>query len=107
MFSCQICSQRSKGNLFPLADPGTRARSDQDDIGRELPLFINPTTDDPETLLGFRAEIIYGFDPLGRREATREALDLNGQRIGSHGRERAKSEDLKALAAKIQAALRP
>ncbi len=30
----------------------------------------------------------------------------DGQRVGGHGRERAKPEDLKALAAKIQAALR-
>lgn len=77
LLSCQLCNQRHKKNLFPLVDPDTRARSHHDKIGREAPMFIDPAAEDPENLVGFRAEILYGLDPDGRGEATREALDLN------------------------------
>lgn len=77
LLSCQLCNQRHKGNLFPLADPTTRARNHRADLGKELPMFINPVDEDPECLLGFRAEVMYGLDPSGRGDATRDALDLN------------------------------
>jgi hypothetical protein len=46
LFACEPCNRRHKGNLFPLVDEATRARSHTDDITRETPLFIDPTAED-------------------------------------------------------------
>ncbi len=77
LLSCQLCNQRHKGNLFPLADPAARARNHRADIDGESPMFIDPASDAPETLLGFRAEVAYGLDDGGRGDATQKALELN------------------------------
>jgi uncharacterized protein (TIGR02646 family) len=54
--SCQLCNQRYKKNLFPLADPNRRAESHKDDVSKERPLFADPS-DDPEQHITFRKEI--------------------------------------------------
>lgn len=88
LLSCQLCNQRHKGNLFPLFDPAARARGHQADLSRESPMFINPVDDDPETLLAFRAEVVYGLDPRGRGDTTRDALGLNRPALLEHRRDR-------------------
>lgn len=88
LLSCQLCNQRHKGNLFPLADPAARARSHRADLSRESAIFINPVDDDPEILLAFRAEVMYGLDPGGRGDATRDALDLNRPALLERRRDR-------------------
>jgi uncharacterized protein (TIGR02646 family) len=51
--ACHICNQRHKKNLFPLLNPAKRARSHQDNIGEEQPLFIDPAAIDPEDHIAF------------------------------------------------------
>lgn len=77
--ACAVCNQRCKKNFFPLAAPDQRARSHHDDVAQERPLLIDPTTQDPETLLSFREEVAYAIDgnPLGT--ATITTLGLNTQ----------------------------
>ncbi|MFH1220205.1 MAG: hypothetical protein V1694_07100 [Candidatus Eisenbacteria bacterium] len=75
--SCQICNQRFKKNLFPLADPTRRARSHHDDLALEAPLFIHPAFDDPLDFIGFRDEYAYAVDDNPRGEATWKNLGLN------------------------------
>lgn len=75
LFSCQLCNQRHKGNLFPLRDPGKRARDHRDPVEREDPLFVDPASDDPGEHIGFRREIAYGKTDRGA--ATIEGLGLN------------------------------
>ena len=66
-FSCQLCNQRGKGNLFPLLNPAMRAKNHTHDISQEMPLFIHPMQDDPEKFIGFNRHI-----PIGRRNDNKE-----------------------------------
>ena len=75
-FSCQLCNQRFKRNLFPLKKPGDRAISHNDDINAEKPMFISPA-ENPEQHISFRKEIAYAIDDDPRGKATIEALGLN------------------------------
>lgn len=79
LFSCQLCNQRYKENLFPLKHPGKRARSHKEDIEDEEPMLINPGHEDekPEKLISFRDEIAYAKAPIARGKVTIEALGLN------------------------------
>jgi uncharacterized protein (TIGR02646 family) len=80
-FSCQICNQRFKRNLFPLKDPARRARSHQDSLDGEEPLLIDPGRDDPQLHLGFREEYVYAINGGQVGRATIEALGLNREEI--------------------------
>jgi uncharacterized protein (TIGR02646 family) len=80
-FSCQLCNQRFKRNLFPLANPRQRARSHREDLARERPLLINPGQVDPAAYLGFREEMAH---PVRRRregKTTIQALGLNRKEL--------------------------
>ena len=77
MFCCQICNQRFKGNLFPLADPARRAHSHHDDLSTEQAIFLHPGIDDPAEFLDFREEYLFAIDGNPRGETTIEALGLN------------------------------
>jgi hypothetical protein len=72
-----MCNQMHKRNRFPLRGTRARARSHLDDLSREEPLLINPTTDDPESMIGFRSEVAYPRwnSPRGRR--TIDVVGLN------------------------------
>jgi len=87
-YSCQLCNQQFKRNLFPLADDRTRARSHVADIANEQPLLINPATHDPAAFLGFRKE--YAFAIKGCREgrATIKHLGLNREVLAENRRKR-------------------
>lgn len=74
--SCQLCNQRYKENLFPLKKPSDRAKSHNDDIDNEKPVFINPTEDVRKDIL-FREEVIFAVDDNPRGNATIKALGLN------------------------------
>ena len=76
-FSCQICNQRFKKNLFPLADPAARAISHHDNIANESPILVNPANDIPEDHISFRDEIAYPVHENGRGEITIDAFGLN------------------------------
>jgi uncharacterized protein (TIGR02646 family) len=67
MFSCELCNRREKGNRFPI--DGTRAKTPEDNLEQEYPLFIDPAgPDDPEMLIS--------FTDLGR------AVAIDGNRRG-------------------------
>jgi uncharacterized protein (TIGR02646 family) len=76
-FCCQLCNQRFKRNLFPLRDPGARARSHNDDLNREQPLLIDPAATDPTLHVGFRDELAYPMSGSEEGRATIEVMGLN------------------------------
>jgi len=74
--ACQICNQRHKGNLFPLANPADRASSHKHNTELEHPLFIDPALDDPEEYMSFRREIPYAVNDNLRGRNTIISLGL-------------------------------
>ena len=42
LLACAPCNSTFKGALFPLENPGHRARSHKDDLSIECALFVNP-----------------------------------------------------------------
>lgn len=80
-FSCQICNQRNKGNLFPLKDQNRRAISHKDDIDVEEPMFVNPAEYDPEEYITFREEVAVAINDDPRGKVTIEALGLNREEL--------------------------
>jgi len=74
--SCQLCNQRYKENLFPLKKPANRAKSHNDDINLEKPMFINPT-EDVGKYISFREEVIFAVDDDPRGKVTIKALGLD------------------------------
>jgi hypothetical protein len=88
LFACEPCNRRHKGNLFPLIDEATRARSHTDDVTREIPLFIDPTTEDPTAHIGFREEYPYPIGGSPRGDATLRALGLDRPELVERRRER-------------------
>ncbi|HEV2735877.1 MAG TPA: hypothetical protein VGV85_13610 [Longimicrobiaceae bacterium] len=87
LLSCSICNQRFKRNLFPLANPAARARNHRGDTSREAPLFIDPTTTDPEEHIGFRREIPYPVNGSPRGDATIRALRLDRESLNERRRD--------------------
>ena len=81
-FSCQLCNQRYKENLFPLKKPFNRAKSHNDNIDIEEPIFINPT-EDVEKYISFREEVIFAIDDNPRGKATIKALGLNRDELNN------------------------
>ena len=81
LFCCQICNQRFKGNQFPLADEANRATSHHEAIKGEQPLFLDPSVEDPESVLEFcdgRDGHLFREDGgHPRRKVIIEALGLN------------------------------
>lgn len=87
-FSCQICNQRFKGNLFPLQDSRMRARSHGDDITEEQLLFVDPGNMDPEGFIGFRDEYPFAINGNTIGKTTIEALGLDREELNDRRRER-------------------
>jgi uncharacterized protein (TIGR02646 family) len=80
-YSCQLCNQRFKRNLFPLRNPGKRARSHHHDIREEKPLLVDPAAVDPSQFVTFRneyAEAVKG-NRVGR--TTIAVLGLNRKEL--------------------------
>ncbi len=80
LLSCPSCNQRHKQNLFPLADPTQRATDHKSKV-TEQPLFIDPSLDDPETLIGFHSERAYPIADHPRAKSTIENLRLNRRNL--------------------------
>ncbi len=80
-FSCQICNQQGKKNLFPLADPRRRACCHRDDLTAERPLLIDPAQEDPERFIGFRQEIAFPRNRQRIGKVTIEVLGLNREAL--------------------------
>lgn len=79
--SCQLCNQQFKKNLFPLSDPSARANSHKDSLDKEQPLFIDPSADDPEQFISFRAEVPFAINDNPRGKATIKGLGLDRQKL--------------------------
>jgi len=75
LISCTDCNRRYKGMLFPLVDATVRARSHQDDIKMEQPLFVNPGSDNPRDHIHF-----HGPEPVPKTEIGRVTIDSLGLR---------------------------
>jgi uncharacterized protein (TIGR02646 family) len=75
LLSCHDCNSRYKGTLFPLANPTKRARSHNDSIVIEQPLFVDPASQNPRLHIRFD-----GAEPIGitkRGRATIEGIGLD------------------------------
>ncbi|MNT06512.1 hypothetical protein D3C72_1411790 [compost metagenome] len=66
LFSCAICNQRHKKNIFPLINPGSRAKNHHSSIKFEKPFFIDPSKENPKFLIKFNQEVATGIDKRGR-----------------------------------------
>ncbi len=75
-FSCQLCNQRHKKNLFPLLDESTRVLDHDGDVWTEAYLFLHPVFDKPEEHIIFVEEIPKPLEDSVRGAATIESLGL-------------------------------
>lgn len=80
-FSCQICNQSYKKNLFPLENPKDRAVSHDSDLSKEKPLLINPETEKPEDFISFRGEIAFAIDGNIRGKTTIEVSGIGRTKL--------------------------
>ncbi len=76
LFACERCNRRHKKNLFPVTDPGRRARSHRDTLVHEIPVFIDPAAEDPELYIGYRDHVPIAIGGNLRGEQTIDALGL-------------------------------
>ncbi|MBF0311683.1 MAG: hypothetical protein HQL56_19400 [Magnetococcales bacterium] len=73
--ACEDCNRSQKKNLFPLEDPGQRARNHHQDIAQEKPLLVDPGREDPEEAISWGKEMAA---PMNRRgQCTVTTLALN------------------------------
>ena len=86
-FSCQLCNQRYKKNLFPLRNPGQRARSHHDDSAAEEALFIDPGAMNPEEFIAFRQEYPYAINGNDLGRMTIDALGLDREALAERRRD--------------------
>lgn len=75
LLACLDCNSRFKHTFFPLENPAERARSHNDDIARERPLFIDPAGQNPRRHIRFDQESPKGCTSRGR-------LTIEGLRLG-------------------------
>src|SRR6185436_16823168 len=66
LLACLDCNSRFKDTLFPLENPKERARSCNDDLGKELPLFVDPVGQDPRDHIRFDGDAPEGLTLQGR-----------------------------------------
>jgi len=74
-YSCQICNQRFKKNLFPLENNNIRCLNHHGSLTNEAPILINPSDDNPENLISFRKEIPY---PVNGNKRGRQSIKILG-----------------------------
>ena len=86
-FSCQLCNQLYKKNLFPLKNPARRARSHREDVSREEPEFIDPGKTDPAQFIGFREEYLFAINDNSVGQTTITELGLNRDALAEERRD--------------------
>lgn len=76
-YSCKICNETKKNDIFPVKDPAARKRECDDgkDIKNETALLIDPSSDDPEKHIKFSLEYIYGETDEGKMTINIIGLD--------------------------------
>lgn len=77
LFTCEICNQRYKKNLFPLLNCERRAKNHHDNWRLEKPFFIKPDIENPRLLIKFDKALAIGVDKRHRGKKTIEAIGLN------------------------------
>jgi len=85
-FSCQLCNQRHKKNLFPLIDLTTRMIDPEGDLAVETPLFLHPVHDNPEDHIVFIEEVPRHLPGSIRGEATINSLGLDRLKLNEDRR---------------------
>jgi len=76
-FSCQLCNQRFKKNLFPIAAPTRRARSHNDDLAAERPLLLDPAVDALDRHITYVGETAAPVRGSSRGKGTIAVVGLN------------------------------
>jgi uncharacterized protein (TIGR02646 family) len=97
-YSCQLCNQRFKRNLFPLKDGRGRARTHRHDLKKEQPLLVDPSTWNPAQLIAFRDEFAHAVGNCREGETTIEVLGLNRKELVDARRKHLKFLKLLVLA---------
>jgi uncharacterized protein (TIGR02646 family) len=91
-YSCQLCNQRFKRNLFPLKDGRRRARSHTHGLDKEEPLLVDPSRLDAAAFIGFHEEQAYALGGCPEGKTTIEVLGLNRSELAE-----ARGRSLKVL----------
>ena len=66
LLACPTCNG-AKSATFPLANPEERARSHNDDLGKEIAIYVNPTIDNPRDHIRFKDDAPYPLTERGLR----------------------------------------
>lgn len=84
-FSCQICNQKYKKNMFPLVDITLRA-IDHNDVPESTnnTLLVHPSLENPENEIGFRKEIPFGLNDKGKKSI--QAFGLKREKLNEKRR---------------------
>lgn len=83
-FSCQICNQSYKKNLFPIADESVRANSHHDDHNLEDCLIIDPGREEPSLHLYFEQEVIMAKVGSTKGKETIKRTGLDRKKLEDH-----------------------
>jgi uncharacterized protein (TIGR02646 family) len=121
LLSCHDCNSTYKQILFPLANPGQRARSHHQKITKERALLINPVREEPRKHIRFREDApepitkrgritigILGLDRSALREDRLERIELLRQssNLTKLAAKRPKDHELQKLAEKARSFLK-
>ena len=74
LLACPTCNGR-KSATFPLKNPQERARSHNDEIANEVPMFIDPAFDDPREHIRFKDDAPESPTKRGKFTITELKLD--------------------------------
>lgn len=74
LVSCSQCNTSHKNVLFPLHNPGRRARNHNDTIADEEPMLVDPGAEEPRDHIRFRFDAPVALTPRG--EETKCVLGL-------------------------------
>ena len=66
LVSCSQCNTSHKKVLFPLHNPGRRARNHHDTIEDEEPMLVDPGAEDPRDHIRFRFDAPVALTPRGK-----------------------------------------
>lgn len=87
-YSCQLCNQRFKRNLFPLKDGRRRAYSHTHKLSKEEPMLVDPSAREPSRYIGFRQEYAFAVGGCREGECTIAILGLNREALVEYRRDR-------------------
>ena len=69
LLTCKAVANSLKGDYFPLFDENTRRRNHHDnneDVGQEQPMLVDPASEDPRDHIRFHNEEPYGITDRGK-----------------------------------------